>query len=80
MENIIIDFLAKFPAFFWLFTILATGTAIITIAHAIAWSIAKSTKTKKDDDYLRKLDQSVAFRIIIKIRDTLKRFSLLKNT
>jgi hypothetical protein len=78
MTNILINFLSAYPPFLWLFTAIATLTVICTAIHPIIKKIVEATKTKKDDEWLIKVENNAFVKMLAKAGDQLKRFSLIK--
>ena len=78
--DIILTFLNAFPVFHYLFVAIGTLTVLITAVHPVARQIAKATFwTKKDDEFLDKLEKHPLWSSLGKLTAVFKRFSLMKN-
>lgn len=81
MMDVIINLLNTFPIFHYIFVFIGTVTVLITILHPAARAITKATFwTKKDDEFLDKLEKNPIWKSLGAIGKVFKRFSLLKNT
>lgn len=79
MTDTIINLLAAYPAFLWIFTVIATVVAVTTILDKPVTWLVKVTPWDWDDKAIAKTKSNTILNLLYKIGVQLARFSLLKN-